>query len=305
MFQHFTEEIIPALAMLGGGSGTGALFMDEDTWPAKYNKVPMMADWGRSFLYLHHVTPDGPTFTQREEEFIKLPQITDLDVDGSGRLYMAAWDGAGYSGNPDKGYVVRTVPQGWTYKAFPELAKASIAELASLLKSGSSTARLYASQELITRPAEEAAAAALSVALDKGLALSARVAGVYTYAQIEGEKAVSALVALSKEDLMREFALRALTDRKGTLAKVPTEPFLAGLKDPSLRVNKVSIIGLGRLGRVETANALLQTKVPASFVAPAKGVEGPHDKPNAEIIPAHLAVKALVSMNAVNASIGF
>ena len=57
LFKHFTEEIIPALIDAGGGSGTGALFMDEPTWPDKYNHVPMMADWGRSELYIHRLTP--------------------------------------------------------------------------------------------------------------------------------------------------------------------------------------------------------------------------------------------------------
>ena len=123
LFKHFTDEIIPALVDVGGGSGTGSLFLDDDTWPAKYNQVPMMADWGRSQLYIHRVTPDGPSFTQKEEEFVKLAQITDVDIDASGRAYLSAWDGAGYSGNPNKGFVVRMVPKNWTYKPFPNLKK--------------------------------------------------------------------------------------------------------------------------------------------------------------------------------------
>ena len=39
--------------------------------------------------------------------FIKCSQLTDVDVDGSGRMYLAAWEGAGYKGNPGKGYVER------------------------------------------------------------------------------------------------------------------------------------------------------------------------------------------------------
>lgn len=305
LFQNFTEEIIPALAMLGGGSGTGSLYMDEDTWPSKYNQVPMMADWGRNYLYMHHVKKDGASFTQKEEEFIKLPQITDLDVDGSGRLYLAAWDGAGYSGNPDKGYVVRVIPQDWTYKAFPNMKKSSVSELANLLKSGSATTRLYASQELVSRSGDDALAMALNVATDKGLEISKRVAAIYTYAQIGQEKAVPDLIKLSEDEQVREFALRALTDRLAVLDNVPTELFIAGLKDQSVRVQTASIVALGRLGRPEVANSLLQIAVPSSFIAPAKGVEGPHDKPNSAIIPAHLAVQALVRLNAVNASVGF
>ncbi len=57
------------------------------------------------------------------------------------------------------------------------------------------------------------------------------------------------------------------------------------------------------MGRIEAANELLNIPVPASFVAPAKGTEGPHATPNTEIIPAHLAVHALVQLNAVDACV--
>ncbi|HEY9262347.1 DUF7133 domain-containing protein [Chitinophaga sp.] len=303
LFQHFTDEILPALADLGGGSGTGALYMAEPGWPAKFNNVPMMADWGRSMLYIHRVTPDGPTFTQKEEEFIGLPQITDLDVDGSGRLYLSAWDGAGYSGSPDKGYVIRAVPNDWTYHAFPDVAKASIEELAKLLTSASAVARLNASQELIARGSKEAIAAALTVASDAQLPLSVRVAGIYTYAQATGADGIAALTALTKDPTVREHALRALADRKGLLKDVSAEPFLAGLNDPSPRVQAAAIIGLGRLGRVENANALLAIKVPASFTAPVKEAEGPHATPNSAIVLPHLAVRALLNLQAVDAAV--
>jgi len=303
LFQHFTDEIIPALVDLGGGSGTGALYMDEATWPEKYNKVPMMADWGRSQLFIHRVTPDKATFTQKDEEFIKLSQITDLDVDGSGRLYLSAWDGAGYSGSPAKGFIVRAVPQNWKYKAYSNVKKASIKELVALLKSGSAVARLDAQQELLTRPAKQAAEVSWKIAADKQLPLQNRVAGMYTYAQIAGAEGTANLLKLSEEDAMREYALRAVSDRKGNLKNVPTEPFLKGLKDASPRVQIASTIGLGRLGRVEAATALLQVKVPASFVPPAKDVEGPHATPNSAIIPPHIAVRSLVSLNAVDACV--
>jgi len=304
LFQHFTDEILPALVDVGGGSGTGALYMSEPNWPEKYNNVPMMADWGRSMLYIHRVTADGPTFTQKEEEFIKLPQITDLDVDGSGRLYLSAWDGAGYSGSPSKGYVVRAVPNNWTYKAFPNVAKASVKQLAELLKSASAVARLSASQELLARPAKQSAAAALKVAQDAKLPLYARVAGIFTYAQVAGADGIQPLITLSKDDAVREFALKVLTDRKGNLTGVPTDLFVQALKDTSPRVQAAAIIGLGRLGRQEAASALLQTKVPASFVAPAKDVEGPHATPNSAIVLPQLAVQALVNLNAVDAVTG-
>ena len=299
LFKHFTEEIVPAMVDLGGGSGTGALYMDDDSWPDKYNKVPMMADWGRNQLYIHRVTPSGASYTQKEEEFLKLPQITDLDVDASGRMYLSAWDGAGYSGDSSKGFVVRAVPQNWEYKPFPDLEDASLSTLQELLTSGSGAARLYAQQELLTRPAKKAGEAAWEVASDQSLNLEHRVAGMYTYAQIAGADGVENLVQLTADEQMREHALRTLADRKSLAEEVPLEPFLDGLKDPNERVQAAAIIGLGRLGKTEAAGALLAIDVPSSFVAPAKGEEGPHARPNAAIIPAHLAVQSLVKLNAV------
>ncbi|RZM15267.1 MAG: c-type cytochrome, partial [Pedobacter sp.] len=88
------------------------------------------------------------------------------------------------------------------------------------------------------------------------------------------------------------------------LNDVPTEIFVQALNDASPRVHAAAIIGLGRLGRPEAAAALLQTKVPASFVAPAKDVEGPHATPNSAIVFPHLAVQALVNLKAVDAVTG-
>ncbi|WP_394992407.1 heme-binding protein [Emticicia sp.] len=303
LFKNFTEEIIPALVDLGGGSGTGSIFIDDASWPEKYNHVPMMADWGRNQLFIHRVQPDGATFTQTEEEFIKLRQITDVDVDATGQMYLSAWDGAGYSGNPNKGFVVRVVPKDWKYVAFPDIKKSTVAQLSTLLKSSSGMARLAAQQELLSRTANDAIEVSWAIASNKSLSLDVRVAGIFTYAQAAGASGISNLVKLAAEEPVREFALKALTDRKANISKVPLYLFQKGLKDPSLRVQVASIIGLGRLGRVEAAKALLEVKVPASFLAPAKGKEGPHATPNSAIVVPHIAVRSLVSLNALDACI--
>lgn len=303
LFKNFTEEIIPALVDVGGGSGTGALYMDEPGWPEQYRRVPMMADWGNSYLYIHRVTPDGASFTQQEERFIRLPQITDLDIDGSGELFLSAWDGAGYSGSPSKGFVVRVVPKKWDHKPFPDLVKLPVSELTKLLISESAVARLHAQQELLVRPDKAGVQAAVSaIMFDRSLPAFARVAAMYTYSQSLGADAVSKLEALSSEEGMREYALRALADRKEFSKSVQLQPFLAGLGDRSPRVQAASIIGLGRLGRAEAIAPLLKTAVPASFVEPT-GKEGPHATPNAPIVLPHLAVRALLSLGATTASL--
>ena len=179
LFKHFTDEILPALVDVGGGSGTGAYFMDEPNWPASYNQVPMMADWGRNQLFIHRLSPDGASFKQKEETFIGLSQITDLDADASGQLFLSAWDGAGYKGSDKKGYVIRVVPKDWNYKSFPDLKKASINKLSSLLRSSSAVARLHAQQELLNREANQAAKASWDIASDQSLALEAQVAGIF------------------------------------------------------------------------------------------------------------------------------
>jgi putative heme-binding domain-containing protein len=303
-FKNFTEETIPALVDLGGGSGTGSYFMDDARWPKEYNHVPMMADWGRSQLFIHRVTMDGPSFTQADEEFIKLSQITDIDLDGSGRMYLSAWDGAGYSGSDEKGYVVRVVPNDWKYEAFPELTSLSIEELAELLKATNSVSRLAAQQEMLNRDLTEVSAAALKIASDKSLALETRVAGIYTYAQAACAGSHNELVKLSLEDPIREFALRALADRKTCLEGLPIDPFVEAVNDPSDRVKSAAIVALGRIGNPEAAEVLLTVAVPDSFKQPEKGTEGPHATPNSSIVLPHIAVKSLVELNAIDQLVG-
>lgn len=303
LFKHFTEETLPALIDVGGGSGTGALFMNDNRWPDKYNNVPLMADWGRNELYIHRVTEDGPSFTQSEEQFIQLPQITDVDVDASGTMYLSAWDGAGYSGNPDKGYVVRVTPKGFSYEPFVDIEDASINELIDLLKAKNAKSRLSAQYELLQRSESGSASKVLQLAQDSEQSLEVRAAAIFTYAQIAGESGIESLVSLTEDTAVQRFALRSLADTKTMAAKAPMQPFLKGLKSSTPEVQAAAIIGLGRLGNLSAAKELLQFEVPGSFVAPKINTEGPHATPNAEIVLPHLAVKALVALNAENACI--
>ncbi|WP_375585670.1 HEAT repeat domain-containing protein [Cyclobacterium xiamenense] len=298
LFKNFTEEILPALVDVGGGSGTGALFMDDYRWPDKYNQVPLMADWGRSQVYVHRVSPDGPSYTQQEEEFFKLPQITDLDIDGTGRMFMAAWDGAGYSGNDQKGYVVRVVPKSWEYSDMPNLEKTATDDLIDLLREESATIRLYAQQELIGRGSAEAADEALRLAKKVGEPLYARVAALYAYSQIRGAAGLDDMMRLIEDPDLKEHVIRAVTDRTAYVSELPIAPFVDAMSDPSPRVRAAAIIALGRIGKEEAVPHLLEVPVPDSFQAPKLGEEGPHAQPNAEIILPHLAVRALVSLGA-------
>ena len=312
LFKHFTDEIIPALADLGGGSGTGAIFFQEPGWPEKYNNVPMMCDWGRSQMYIHRLEPDAASFTQTPENFITLSQVSDVDVDGSGRMYLSAWNGAGYKGNPDKGWVQRVVPKGWTYKPFPDLGKADTDQLVSLVRSGSATARLHAQQELITRPPDQVANAVASVAMDAKASLESRVAAIFTYKQLMGEAANKGLLIVAKDPAVQEWALRAMADRLPQNSNVSPELFLAGLQSKNPRIQVAAAVGLGRLGKPESAEALLAVSnppvsAPSAPAAPPTGKggdEGPHATPNSAILVPHVAVRALVALQAKDAALG-
>ena len=262
LFKNFTDEIIPALEDLGGGSGTGALFMDEPTWPEKYNKQPMMVDWGRNEIFIHRLTPDDPSFTQKAEDFIGLSQPSDLDVDGSGALYIAAWEGAGYKGNPERGFVDRVVPENWTYTAFPDLSTLDAAELVKGLESESATSRLATQQEILTRGDKAFAVPILAIVRDAKIPAASRVAALFTYKQLLGAAANTALLELVKDDVIKEFALRALTDRVTQLDGLSPEPFEQALTNGKPRVQAAAAISLGRLGDKQAAESLLSVAEP-------------------------------------------
>jgi putative heme-binding domain-containing protein len=280
LFKRYTSEIIPALVDVGGGSGTGAMFFEEPGWPEKYNDVPMMCDWGRGQLFIHRVTPDGPSFTQEQENFIKCGRITDVDCDGSGRLFIGSWSNSGFSGGTG-GYVARVVPKGWKYKEFPDLRKRNAVDLANLLTTPSAKTRLHAQQEILRRGG--AGKEVLAVAIDKRLAPRARVAAIYTLKQLLGTKSHNDLLKLADDPAVAEHALRALADRKTQLDGIPQAPFAKALKNKNPRVQVAAAVALGRLGEKSAASALLSVSNPPSvdplpaFAVPPKQESGPQD----------------------------
>jgi putative heme-binding domain-containing protein len=276
LFKSFTNEIIPALEDLGGGSGTGALFLDEATWPEKYNKTPMMADWGRNQVYIHRLTTDGPSFTQKPEDFIGISQPADLDVDGSGRLYIAAWEGAGYKGSHERGFVQRVVPNGWTYKPFPDLAKLNPDSLVKGLNTESATTRLATQQEILTRGDKSLAPAILAIAKEAKNPLAARVAATFTYKQLLGAEANTALLELAADSALTEFALRAAADRLKQNTNLPLAPFQKALTNTNPRAQAAAAVALGRIGKKEAAESLLAVaRPPVSTQTPTAAPKPP------------------------------
>lgn len=257
LYTNFPEDMLPALGEYGSGSGTGNLYFEEPGWPEKYNKTNMMADWGRSHIYIHRVEKDGASFTDEPEDFIGSSQVSDLDVDGSGRMYISAWDGAGYKGNPNKGYVSIVTPKGWSYKEFPDLKKLSAKALVAMLKTPSSTARVYAQQEILRRNDAAYLPHLEEIAADSAVSAEGRVAAIYTLAQLGGADAQKSLAKLSSDTVLKEHCIRAMADRLKFAKSADVNLFKAALDDEEPRVQVAAAVALGRVGDVSVAPILL------------------------------------------------
>jgi putative membrane-bound dehydrogenase-like protein len=153
LYKNFNDEAIQPLADYGGGSGTGAVYIDEPGFGA-WNNAPFTCDWGSGALWHHQVKPKGATFeeTRNPEPFIKMTRPTDADVDGLSRVYCASWKGAtfGWAG-PDVGYIVQVKPKGFKAEPLPDFAKAKDEELVKVLESASNRRRMEAQRELVRR----------------------------------------------------------------------------------------------------------------------------------------------------------
>ncbi|MFZ9853641.1 MAG: DUF7133 domain-containing protein [Limisphaerales bacterium] len=263
LFKNFPDEIIQPLADYGGGSGCGAAWIDEPGFPAAWNNAPFTADWGTEWIYHHGLTEKGATFTASQEPFAKLPRVTDLDVDAMSTLYAASWKGASFTWvGPEVGFIVRARPSGYTPEPLPDFGKLSDAELVRGLESPSHRRRLEAQRTLLRRPApptpRTTATANLlqAIAADASKPLASRVAAVFTLKQWLGVRATPALLQWIRDDSIAPWAIRALTDRSGELAGIPTTALVGALGSPRERTRREAAIALGRLGDATAARSL-------------------------------------------------
>jgi putative membrane-bound dehydrogenase-like protein len=188
LYKNFNDEAIQPLADYGGGSGTGAVYIDEPGFGA-WNNAPFTCDWGSAALWHHQVKPKGATFeeTRKPEPFIKMTRPTDADVDGLSRVYCASWKGAtfGWAG-PDVGYIVQVKPKGFKAEPLPDFTKAKDEELVKVLESASNRRRMEAQRELVRRkPAKSSVGDLAQIWTDKSKALSARTAAVILLPNLE------------------------------------------------------------------------------------------------------------------------
>lgn len=280
-FMHFPGEFIDCLADYGGGAPCGSIFLDEPNLPKGFFTV----EWGNSQVDHHPLAADGANFKAGFEKFMTIPRGTDIDCDGVGHLFVSSWANGGFSySGPNVGFVVRVTPKDWKPTTFPDLHKATDGQLLGYLASPSGVLRQATQREILRRGPKTEFASGLEKLAASNELLQGRVAAVFTLQQLMGAQAYSALVKLAGDDAVREFALRALADRKGD-AQIPIEPFIAGLKDKNPRVRVMAAWGLNRLGRAEGIGPLMPLLA------------------DGDPIVAHVAMQSLVALHAVNACV--
>ncbi len=261
LYQNFADETIAPLADYGGGSGTGALWLHEPGFPGEFGDMLFSCDWTTGNVYYHPSKRVGASFEVEQKVFHELPRAVDIDVDGHSRLYLADWRGGRFNfageGKP-VGMILQVVPEGGTPAKYEDVTKAEDSRLVELLASRSGVQRLEAQREILKRGRKPALAEGVfGIAQDAGQPVFARVAALFTFKQLFGTESTRYIAELVGDDVMREFALRAMTDRRSELEGVPTEAYLAALDDPDPRVVLQALIGLERLGPKEATSAIL------------------------------------------------
>jgi putative heme-binding domain-containing protein len=294
---------MPPLGQFGGGSGTGNLYLQDERWPKKYRDVLFTGDWGRSEVYRHELRRSGATFTLKQESFLKIPRPTGMDIDGSGRLYVASWRGGEASTyvGPNVGFIARITPQGLKPEPFPDLKKADLAKLVGLLSGPNSVARLHAQREILSRGRKaDSSEALVKLASDTKASLEGRSVAIFALKQLDGKESHPTLLKLMKDAAVRELAMRALTDRKKELTGLDSKAFVSALTDESLRVRAQALISLERLHAVSAAKSIIpMTSRPKGSTMPTR--RPVHAQPDADRALPHLAVRTLISLGAIDA----
>ncbi len=295
LFANFSDEIMPTLGSFGGGGGTSALYIEDDSWPAHFNRSLFTGDWGRSGVFHHPLVAAGPTFRLTQESFLEVPRATGMDLDADGNLYVASWwsgEASVYVG-PHVGFIACVHPKNRKPRQFPALSELTSENLVAHLRSEQAVVRFHVQGELLARGNGAENIAALTTAVqDSSFPLSGRVAALFALKQLLGEASHSVIIGLLEDASLREFSIRALTDRKTQMTGLTPELFLPYLSDPDLRVVAQTVVSLGRLGDPAAARWLLPLAMSGIDQRPDPNAATPE-----RVIP-HLAVQSLVSLGA-------
>ncbi len=312
---NFPDEIVPPLADYGGGSGCGALFLDEPGWPSELNDCIYTADWGRQQIFSHRVTPKGASVTVDQKEFLGIERATDLDVDGKSNVYAASWKGATFTyAGENVGYIVQLKPKGYVSEPLPELDETRSAPWIELLQSSSHRRRIEGQRGLLRFAArfpdrlEELADRLVKLANDENVNLKSRVGAVFTLELlreqwIQGNGSLeksqglwNRMVALCDTSPVSAWAIRALGDalvresqvrnNAMVLSDMVCDRMLQSIESQDPRRVAEGLVALGRLGGVASLEISIETRSKiAKVISKRLGSEDP--------LLRHLATRAL------------
>ena len=311
LFTNFPDEVVTPLADFGGGSGVGGMWLDEPGIPAKWNDLPMTADYGTRAVFAHHVQPKGATFTlpgfavnensingvplltpglggppAGNEPFIEVPTPMDVDVDANSVIYVVKWArGIPVSGRDNESAIYRIAPKNFKAAPLPNFDTISAAELVQVLAGDSHVRRIEAQRAILRRSAQLGTGIdqqLLTLASDKTKSLNNRTAALFTYKQLRGAASTPAIARLVADPTIAALALRALGDDLTQARSIPIVTVTAQLKSTDPRTRKEALITLARA----------DSKASAPLVVPLMG--------DADPIVAHTAIQVLRSFRAID-----
>ncbi|MBL6843375.1 MAG: DUF1080 domain-containing protein [Verrucomicrobiae bacterium] len=290
LYKNFSDDAMPPLFTYGGGSGCGALYLEEPGFPDWLNKRINTISWGK--LYTHDLRPHEATFINSDKVTLSINKLVDLDVDGSSRLYLANFEGGGARIEPGAivGHIVQAKPKGWKYRKFPDLSKASIEELISNLDQGSAVLRQQSQWEIVDRTTAGIQKALQAAANKSSSSLESRLAALYAINLRNESGSADLLKGWLKDDDLAEYALRALLDRKDH-QKLALEPVIESfLMHENPRIQLQAVVGAARLEISQTTKTLLALSVEKNRLPLIKNEAHIH-----QAIP-HTANRALITM---------
>ena len=168
-----------------------------------------------------------------------------------------------------------------------------IPQLIDCFDQGSNVLRHNAQLEIISRTGEYIDLLLMKKAEDKSASLEARIAALYAINLRNQSGAVEKLKLLLKDDSIKEYALRALIDRKEKIEL--TSEIKSALSDSNPRVQMAAAFGAGLLNLNELTEDLLKISDDSSERTPLV-----QDKPHVHRAVPHTARRALVTIKPVS-----
>lgn len=256
LYKNFADECVTPMLSLGGGSGTGALYLSEPGLP----EMLLTCDWTTGQIYHDALTKNGASYRAAESIWMPLNRAVDIDVDGMSNLYTCDWRGGKfvYAGEGVKvGLVQKLVKEDLKVEKFPDLKALSDPDIVEQLLHDSSVRRLEAQHEILARG--EKMASHLTK-LDLSTQTPAKATAVlFTLKQLLGKKSHPEIRKLLPLPKLNAYALRALADRLSEVEQADEAHFKANLSHPSSISQLQALIALTRLPeqKPEASKAIL------------------------------------------------